>query len=142
MGIGRLKRKSGPFNGVKAVVNAIAKGAWCCSGRTMPGRAWTEMESWKEQAARLWLDGLGMEETALLVGRSRQSVSAYIKTLPGYEQEKKRRRKESEEKRRAYKREKQRGYRQASSVLMAVTAETMRREHDLAALELSRERYH
>ena len=42
---------------------------------------------------------------------------------------------------RKYKTEKQRQYRAVSGI-MAVTAETMRREHDLAALELSREIYH
>lgn len=100
------------------------------------------MESWKEQAARLYFDGLGIEDTAILVGVSRQSVAAHLKTLPGYAEEKERRKRANVAARRAYKTKKQRQYRQESSAMMAVTAETIRREHDLAALELSRERYH
>lgn len=76
----------------------------------------------------------------MLVEKSRQSVSAYLKTLPGYREEKERRKAANAAKRRAYKTEKQKKYR--ASGMMAVTGETLRREHDLAALELSREIYH
>ena len=97
------------------------------------------MESWKEKAAAYWNDGLRVEDISVLLEVSRQSISAYLKTLPGYAEEKARR--ESAARRRKYKTEKQRQYRAVSGI-MAVTAETMRREHDLAALELSREIYH
>ena len=99
------------------------------------------MESWKEKAAAYWNDGLRVEDISVLLEVSRQSISAYLKTLPGYAEEKARRKRESAARRREYKTEKQRQYR-AVSGSMAVTAETMRREHDLAALELSREIYH
>ena len=68
-----------------------------------------------------------------------KAVKAVFK--PGYAEEKARRKRESAARRREYKTEKQRQYRAVSGI-MAVTAETMRREHDLAALELSREIYH
>lgn len=95
---------------------------------------------WKVQAARYFFDGLSVDDVAALVGKSRQSVSAYLKTFPGYREEKERRKAANAKKRREYKTGKQRAYR--ASGMMAVTAETMRREHDLAALELSREIYH
>lgn len=99
------------------------------------------MESWKEKAAAYWNDGLRVGDISVLLEVSRQSISAYLKTLPGYAEEKARRKRKSVARRREYKTEKQRQYRAASGI-MAVTAETMRREHDLAALELSREIYH
>lgn len=98
------------------------------------------MENWKERAARYFFDGLAVNDVAVLVEKSRQSVSAYLKSLPGYREEKARRKKANAGKRREYKTEKQRKYR--ASGMMAVTGETLRREHDLAALELSREIYH
>ncbi len=101
------------------------------------------MEScWREKAAQYYRDGLKISEIARLVGVSRQSVSAFLKSVPGYQEEKYRRKMENAEKRRAYKTEKQRIYREQTAIPMQVTAETMRREHELAVLELSRERYH
>lgn len=81
-----------------------------------------------------------MSETAELVGKTRQAVSAYIKTLPGYSAEKELRKKKNVEKRKAYKQEKNREYRKLYAG-GSITAETMKREHDLAALVLSREKY-
>ena len=48
---------------------------------------WTEMESWKEKAAAYWNDGLRVEDISVLLEVSRQSISAYLKTLPGYAEE-------------------------------------------------------
>ncbi len=95
---------------------------------------------WKVLAARYYFDGLSIEDVAVLVDKSRQSVSAHLKKLPGYREERERRKAANAKKRREYKTAKQRTYR--ATGMMAVTAETMRREHDLAALELSREIYH
>lgn len=81
-----------------------------------------------------------MTETAALVGKTRQAVSAYIKTLPGYMAEKELRKKKNAEKRKAYKQEKNREYRKQYTG-GSITAETLKREHDLAALVLSREKY-
>lgn len=101
------------------------------------------MESnWREKAAQYYRDGLKISDIALLLDVSRQSVSAFLKSVPGCQEEKYRRKKENAGKRRAYKTEKQRIYREKTAVPMQVTAETMRREHELAVLELSRERYH
>ncbi len=101
------------------------------------------MESnWKEKAVKYYHDGLGISDIALLLDVSRQSVSAFLKSQPGYREEKERRKKENARKRRIYKTDKQRSYRAGQGIPMLVTAETMKREHELAALELSRERYH
>ena len=101
------------------------------------------MESnWKEKAWKYYCDGLKISDIALLLEVSRQSVSAFLKSRPGYQEEKERRRKENARKRRIYKTERQRTYRAEAGIPMRVTAETMRREHELAVLELSRERYH
>lgn len=94
---------------------------------------------WKEKAARLFfLEGKSISETAEETGISRQSVSAYLKSCPGFAEEKERRKLVNQMKRRAYKREKNREYREAYS--MRVTPETMRREHEIAVMLLSHER--
>lgn len=94
---------------------------------------------WKEKAGKLFFEsGMGVGEIAEYLDVSRQSVSGYLKSLPGYEEERARRREAGREKRKEYKKRKNREYRSC----MAVTAETMRREHDTAALILSREKYY
>ncbi|MCM1121818.1 MAG: hypothetical protein NC416_04475 [Eubacterium sp.] len=97
---------------------------------------------WKKKAEEYYRDGLKITDIEMLLGVSRKSISNYLKSLPDYEKIKEERRKESEKRRRQYKTEKQRKYRQESSLIHAVTPETMRREHELAAIELSREKYH
>lgn len=69
---------------------------------------------------------------------SRQSISGYLKMLPGYREERERRKMRNAIARREYKREKNREYR----AMGAITAETIRREHDVAAMVLSREKYY
>lgn len=97
--------------------------------------------NWKDRAASYYSDGLKITDIAVLLDVSRQSVSAYIKTLPDLADIKEKRRAAAVKARRGYKTEKQRVYR-ATDCLMAVTPETVRREHELAAMELSREKYH
>ena len=94
---------------------------------------------WKSNAEKCFFQShMSIEDTAAYVGVSRQSVSGYLKSLPGYAEEKESRKARNQEKRKEYKKEKNREYRAMS----AVTTETMRREHDIAALILSREKYH
>lgn len=101
------------------------------------------MESnWKEKASKYYNDGLKISDIALLLEVSRQSVSAFLKSQPGFREEKERRKRENARKRRIYKTDKQRCYRAEQGISMQVSAETMKREHELAVLELSRERYH
>lgn len=101
------------------------------------------MESrWKETAGKYYRDGLKISDIAVLLEVSRQSVSAYLRTMPDYDEIKEARRRAASASRRKYKTERQRIYRSAQSGIMAVTAESMRREHELAVMELSREKYH
>lgn len=100
------------------------------------------MESnWQDKAGSYYRDGLKISEISLLLDVSRQSISKFLKTLPDQEQIRQQRKAESLKNRRKYKTKKQKMYRAAASIL-AVTPESMRREHELAAIELSRERYH
>lgn len=97
--------------------------------------------NWKDKAASYYMDGLKISEIAILLDVSRQSISKYLKTLPDLEKIRKQRKEEKTRNRRIYKTEKQRKYRVADCI-QAVTPESMRREHELAVMELSRERYH
>lgn len=99
-------------------------------------------DSWRDKAEEYYRDGLMITDIEALLGISRKSISAHLKSLPDYDQIKEARRKESAKKRREYKTSRQRQYRSASQSIYAVTPETMRREHELAAMELSREKYH
>lgn len=94
---------------------------------------------WRAAACEQFFKGhKSIGEIARITGISRQSISGYLKRLPGYRDERDRRKQQNAAARREYKREKNREYR----AMGAVTAETIRREHDVAALILSREKYH
>lgn len=96
---------------------------------------------WREKARSLFFDGgksIGEIEKELQV--SRKSLSGFLRGCPGYQKEREKRKQEHADRRREYKREWDRQHRPFSAG--AVTGETLRREHDLAAIELSRERYH
>ena len=99
------------------------------------------MKNWRELAREYFFEShLRINDIEILIGVSRQSISVYLKTCDGFAQEKQRRKDRNLARRREYKAEKNRQYRRA--VPMGVSAETMRREHELAVMELSRERYH
>lgn len=97
---------------------------------------------WREQAEKYFRDGLMITDIEALLDVSRKSISAYLKRLADYDRIKEERRKEAEKRRREYKTKKQQQYRQVSNSIYAVTGETIRREHELAVMELSREKYH
>lgn len=97
------------------------------------------MRDWRLAAREKFFHGHeSIEEIARETQITRQSISAYLKKLPGYRQERERRKAENMVARKDYKRQKNREYR----AMGAITAETIRREHDVAALILSREKYH
>lgn len=94
---------------------------------------------WKEKARELYLEsGMRIGEIAVYLEISRQSVSGYLKSLPEYEAERRRRKETGALQRKEYKRKKNQEYR----VQNTVTGETLRREHDIAAMILSREKYY
>ncbi len=93
---------------------------------------------WKERARELYFEsGMRVGDIAVYLDVSRQAVSGYITTLPEYRTERERRRQAGAVKRKEYKRRKNQEYRHQDRV----TGETMRKEHDIAALILSREKY-
>lgn len=99
------------------------------------------MKDWKEETKELYFDKkLKINEIAVRTGKSRQSISGYLKTLAAYQEEKEFRKNENQIKRKVYKREKNREYREAYR--NRVTADTMKREHDIAVMLLSHEKYH
>ena len=100
------------------------------------------LSSWKEKAADYFKDGLSVTDISVLLGISRQSVSAYLKTLPDYQKILAGRQADREKNRRLYKTQKQRQYRERDGYTMKVTGDTLQREHELAVMELSHERYH
>ncbi len=96
-------------------------------------------KDWKNKVKFLYfVDKKNIKQISALVGVSRQSISAFLKTLSEYENEKRLRKEHNSIKRKEYKKEKNREYREVYR--MRVTPETMRREHELAVMELSRER--
>lgn len=99
------------------------------------------MENWKEQAKALFfIEKLKITEIAQKTGVSRKSVSRYIRSLSGYAEEAEKRSKDSELKRREYKRNWDRKNR--PNRYSVINGETIQREHDTAAMILSREKYH
>ncbi len=101
------------------------------------------MKEWQKEAERYFFrHHLKMGEIAELTGISRQSISEHLKGCPDYEKEKKYRKAENKSRRREYKTQKQRAYREEASVAIQVTGESLRREHDIAAMILSREKYY
>lgn len=99
------------------------------------------MKDWKREARYLYLvKKLNIGQVAKEVQKSRKSISTYLNTLNCIRAEKERRKKANAEKRLEYKREWDRANR--NSIQMNVTGDTLRREHELAVMELSRERYY
>ena len=99
-------------------------------------------EDWKERAEALfYLDKKSIREIAEEIGVSRKSISGHLSVTSGYQEERNRRKAENAGKRKAYQREWDRVHRSTGCYGGAVTAETMRREHDVAAVILSREKY-
>lgn len=95
---------------------------------------------WKERAAALFFDGKkSIVEIEKETGVSRKSVSGFLRQCEGYREERERRKAANAAGRPEYKREWDRKNRSFSAG--GVTAETMRREHDVAAMVLSREKY-
>lgn len=100
------------------------------------------IKTWKEKAEEYFFEShLSIEEIAVLLDISRQSISFFLKELPNYQEEREYRKRVNQEKRKDYKKEKNREYRGESSV-MKITGESLRREHDIAVLLLSREKYY
>lgn len=89
--------------------------------------------------ALFFVDKKSIAEISRIIGVSRQSVSAYLKALAGYEEERERRKKENAEKRAFYRKQWDRANRPER--YSSITAETIRQEHETAVRILSRDRH-
>jgi hypothetical protein len=79
-------------------------------------------------------------DIAVVVGKARETVSRHIAGLPGYEDEMAERARWALERRREYQRGWDREHR--ARYVPDADAASLRREHELAAIELSREQYY
>lgn len=100
------------------------------------------MNDWQMRAKALFfVDKLNIVQIADIIGVSRKTVSKYLSSLEGFEKEKQQRKLFNKDKRKDYKREWDRSHRR-NTISSTVSGDTLRREHELAVIELSREKYH
>lgn len=96
-------------------------------------------QDWKERAEALfYVEKKNITEIEALLGISRKTLSVHLSSTDGYREERERRKRENAVGRKEYKREWDRKNRFTGNV---INAETIRREHDVAAVILSREKY-
>lgn len=96
---------------------------------------------WKKKAEALFfVEKRGVVEISKIMGISRKSISVHLKTVDGFLKEKETRKKENAKKRKESKRNWDRTNR--PNRYSGVNGDTLRREHDTAALILSREKYY
>lgn len=145
---GELRRKDGK-NKIKRNLKGIERGSDASIGKlfharknpTKMGSEQMQKTDWREAAESLFfVEKKSIVEIAAEIGISRRSLSAYLHSRPGYAAERQRRKTENAEKRKAYQQEWDRTHRPGGRY-DAITGETMRREHELAAMILSREKY-
>lgn len=97
------------------------------------------MKDWKDKAYEMFFsDGLEINEIAILLEKSRRSIQGYLSICEAYEHEKEKRKIAKRAKRKEYKRQWDRENRHRYD---AVSVESIRREHDVAAMILSHEKY-
>ena len=98
-------------------------------------------ENWRERAKALFLvEKLTIVQIADIVEVHRNTVSKYLRSLPEYEEAVMDRKFENHLKRREYIRNWQREKR--NTISNKVDADTLKRDHETAVAELSREKYH
>lgn len=97
---------------------------------------------WRKQAENLYFDnGQTIVQISKQLNVSAVSLSKHFNTLPQYTTEKNRRIEENRANRKMYSKEHKRASRQKSRYNI-ICSETMRREQELAAIVLSKERFY
>lgn len=100
-----------------------------------------EKYDWKGQAEALFfIEHMSVNDICVILQKTRKYVSAHLQNCEDYEKEKEFRKSLNAGKRKEYKREWDRNNRR-TFYPGNVTADTMRREHDVAVRVLSSERY-
>lgn len=101
-----------------------------------------KMEDWKARAKALFfIDKLNIVQIAEIIEVSRKTVAKYLSSLEEFNDEKEARKLLNKDKRKDYKREWDRKHRR-NTISGNITGDILRREHELAVIELSREKYH
>lgn len=99
------------------------------------------MNNWKERAEVLFFkDKLNINRISEKLGVSRKSISKYLGSREGYQEERENRKQLNSEKRREYKREWDRKNR--NTLPRNITADDLKRDHETAVKILSAEKYH
>ncbi len=95
---------------------------------------------WQERAKALFfMEKKSIREISIMLLKSEKSIYRYLKKLPEYKQEKEKRKKANRQKRKAY--QKQWDRQNRVERYTNINGESLKREHDLAAIILSREKY-
>ena len=95
---------------------------------------------WQERAEALFfMEKKSIREISIMLLKSEKSIYRYLKKLPEYKQEKEKRKKANRQKRKAY--QKQWDRQNRVERYTNINGESLKREHDLAAIILSREKY-
>ena len=94
--------------------------------------------TWQEQAKALFfIEKKTIKEVSQDIYKSERSIRQYLKTLPQYKKEREKRKTENREKRKAY----QRQWDRVNRRYCMVNGESIKREHTIAAIILSKEKY-
>ena len=95
---------------------------------------------WQERVKALFfMEKKSIREISIMLLKSEKSIYRYLKKLPEYKQEKEKSKKANSQKRKAY--QKQWDRKNRAERYTNISGESLKREHDLAAIILSREKY-
>ena len=95
---------------------------------------------WQERAKALFfMEKKSIREISKMIFKSEKTIQNYFKKLPEYQQEKEKRKKANRQKRKEY--QKQWDRQNRAERYTSISGESIRREHDIAAMILSAERH-
>ena len=99
------------------------------------------MEDWKKQSEELFFKKkMSIQQIASELNKTRKYISSYLNSIPGYQEERNRRKEENKELRKDSKREWDRTNRNRGC--SEIDAAMLKNDHDQAVRELSHERYY
>ena len=98
------------------------------------------VKMWQERAKALFfMEKKSIKEISRLLLKSEKTIQNYFKKLPEYQQEKEKRKKANRQNRKEY--QKQWDRQNRAERYTSISGESIRREHDIAAMILSAERH-
>ena len=97
-------------------------------------------EMWQERAKALFfMEQKSIKEISKMILKSEKSIRHYFKKIPEYKEEKEKRKKANRQKRKEYQKQWDRENR--ADRYHCINGESLKREHDVAAMILSAERH-